>query len=81
MELITIFFVEEGMPIYEFVCEECNQIFEELVRSARAINEVICPGCQSERVKKKLSMFASKVAGGNSFSPSSAASFCNPGGL
>lgn len=69
------------MPIFEFVCEECGQFFEELVRSANSINEVICPGCQSERVTKKLSTFASKVAGGNSFSPSQVAPSCSPGGL
>ncbi|MBL7162990.1 MAG: zinc ribbon domain-containing protein [Anaerolineales bacterium] len=69
------------MPIFEFVCEECGQLFEELVRSANAIGEVICPGCQSEQVKKKLSVFASRVSGGSSFSPGPAASSCSPGGL
>jgi putative FmdB family regulatory protein len=69
------------MPIYEFVCQECQQVFEELVRSASAIDEVICPGCQSERVSKKLSTFSSKVAGGSSFVSAPAAPSCRPGGL
>ncbi len=69
------------MPIFEFVCEECQQVFEELVRSSSAIDEVICPGCQSERVKKKLSTFASKVAGSSTFSSAPAAPTCSPGGL
>jgi putative FmdB family regulatory protein len=69
------------MPIFEFLCEECGQTFEELVRSASAIDEVICPGCQSTHVKKKLSMFASKVSGGSLYSPSPSASSCSPGGL
>ncbi|MBC8504743.1 MAG: zinc ribbon domain-containing protein [Anaerolineales bacterium] len=69
------------MPIFEFVCEECDQFFEELVRSASAIGEVICPGCQSESVQKKLSTFASKVAGSSSFSPSTSVPSCSPGGL
>jgi len=69
------------MPIFEFVCEECQQGFEELVRSASAIDEVICPGCQSERVNKKLSTFASKVAGSSSFSSALATPSCSPGGL
>ncbi len=69
------------MPIFEFVCEECGQFFEELVRSVNAIDEVICPGCQSQRVQKKLSTFASKVAGSSSFSPSASAPSCSPGGL
>jgi putative FmdB family regulatory protein len=69
------------MPIYEFVCDECQQAFEELVRSASAIDEVICPGCQSEHVSKKLSTFASKVAGGSSYSSAPAAPSCSPGGM
>lgn len=69
------------MPLFEFVCEECNQMFEELVRSVNAIDGVICPGCQSERVTKKLSTFASKVAGGGSISTVSSAPSCSPGGL
>jgi putative FmdB family regulatory protein len=69
------------MPIFEFICDECGQIFEELVRIASAIDEVICPECQSKQVKKKLSTFASKVAGGSSFPPSPDASSCSPGGL
>ncbi len=69
------------MPIFEFFCEECDQIFEELVRSINAIDEVVCPGCQNERVMKKLSTFTSKVAGASSFSAGSAAPSCSPGGL
>ena len=69
------------MPLFEFVCDECGQNFEELVRSANAIDEVICPGCQSEQVMKKLSTFASKISGGSSFPPGPIAPSCNPGGL
>ena len=69
------------MPIFEFVCEECNRVFEELVRSVSTIDEVICPGCQSERVKKKLSTFASMTSGSSSFSSAQAAPACRPGGL
>jgi len=31
------------MPIYEFSCSTCDRSFEELVRSAEATNEVVCP--------------------------------------
>lgn len=57
------------MPIYEFVCNECNKSFEDLVLSLSKIDEVICPKCGSGKVKKKMSTFASKpAAGGSSFS-------------
>jgi putative FmdB family regulatory protein len=69
------------MPIFEFVCAECGWPFEELVRSASAVSEVVCPACNSQNVKKKISTFASKVAGGSSFSFNSApAASCNTGG-
>ena len=69
------------MPMFEFVCAECGKPFEELVRSASAVNEVVCPVCHSANVKKKISNFASKVAGGSSFSFNSApASGCSTGG-
>lgn len=67
------------MPLFEFVCTECERPFEELVRSSTAVSEVICPACGSAQVKKKLSTFASKVAGGYASSFSSAAA-CSPAG-
>jgi len=68
------------MPLFEFVCSECQHPFEELLRSASAVEEVSCPACGSRRVKKKLSTFASKVSGGGSFSlGASAASSCSTG--
>jgi len=72
------------MPIFEFVCEKCDNFFEELVRSTSMVSDVVCPGCQSDRVKKQFSTFASKAGGGGSFTANSApapAAACNTGGL
>ncbi len=70
------------MPIFEFVCSECGNPFEELVRSASAVSEVVCPSCGSQQVKKQISTFASKVSGGGGFSLGSpAASSCSPGSV
>jgi putative FmdB family regulatory protein len=66
------------MPLYEFQCTECDRAFEELVRAASAIVEVRCPECGSDHVRRKVSVFASKVSGGGS-SFSSPAS-CAPSG-
>ena len=54
------------MPIFEFICQNCGEPFEELVRSLSAETEVICPACGSQKVKKQVSTFASRVAGGSS---------------
>lgn len=51
------------MPIYEFVCHECGESFEELVFSASAVSKVNCPKCSSSEVVKKMSTFASKISG------------------
>jgi putative FmdB family regulatory protein len=66
------------MPLYEFQCTECDRAFEELVRAASATVEVKCPQCGSEHVRRKVSVFASKVSGGGSAFTSAAA--CAPSG-
>lgn len=65
------------MPIYEFVCHECGESFEELVFSVNATNQVSCPKCSSSEVVKKMSTFASKISGGSSrLSSSTSAASC-----
>jgi putative FmdB family regulatory protein len=57
------------MPIYEYACMECEDHFEELVRSDDQV--VTCPSCGAAKVLKQLSSFA--VVGARSapvFSPS-----------
>jgi putative FmdB family regulatory protein len=71
----------KNMPIYEFICQECGRPFEELVRSASATIEVICPGCGSQQVKKKVSTFASRVAGGSSAGAFSSSPACSTGSV
>ena len=68
------------MPIFEFVCSDCGQPFEELLRSSSAIAEVTCPNCGSPDIRKKLSTFAARVSGGSSFSlGASPAASCSSG--
>ena len=45
-----------AMPIYEYACMECEEHFEELVRSAEQV--VTCPSCGAAKVVKQLSSFA-----------------------
>jgi putative FmdB family regulatory protein len=54
------------MPIYEYVCGECEERFEKLVRAWG--EAVACPSCRSEDVEKQLSSFA--FAGADGFRPS-----------
>ena len=67
------------MPIYEFVCEECGEEFEELLRSTIDLQNVTCPSCLGDQVVKKISAFATSAAGGKatSYWGGSSASSCN----
>lgn len=49
------------MPLYEFECGNCRKEFELLVPSAKW-KGAVCPHCGSNKLSKKLSVFASHVA-------------------
>jgi putative FmdB family regulatory protein len=44
-----------SVPIYEYVCMECESHFEELVRGEE---QICCPDCQASNVRRQLSTFA-----------------------
>jgi putative FmdB family regulatory protein len=46
------------MPIYEYVCMECESHFEELVRGDETPP---CPDCGAAKVSKQFSVFARTV--------------------
>jgi putative FmdB family regulatory protein len=61
------------MPIYEYVCMECESHFEELVRNGEA---VYCPDCEASNVRKQLSVFAAVGAAEQSFGGTSPRGGC-----
>jgi putative FmdB family regulatory protein len=40
------------MPLYQFSCKKCNQIFEMFLRSSEANRKVPCPSCKSDDVER-----------------------------
>ena len=44
------------MPIFEYKCEECGDIFEKLV--SKSDDQVVCEKCGAEKVEKQLSTFS-----------------------
>lgn len=54
------------MPLLEFHCPACDQVFEELVRSADNKSLVTCPGCGGRNVSRRVSVFAARVSAGRS---------------
>ena len=52
------------MPIYEYACQECGQVFEKFFRSIHRIPASIeCPACQSIEVQRMVSTPAVRTAG------------------
>lgn len=70
------------MPIYEYVCQDCGEKYEKLVRSSTAAVELACPQCGSQRGEKAISIFGalagSRSPVGSSFGASAPA--CGPVG-
>ena len=68
------------MPIYEYVCKQCNKQFELLVQGSTAPE---CPSCKSRKLEKQLSVFAVSNSPGDSGGgdlPEACRSCNNPGG-
>ena len=59
---------DEAMPIYEYVCDNCSEAFERIVR--RSDQEIDCPKCGGFAVTRQVSAFAFKS--GSKFTSSSA---------
>ena len=56
------------MPMYDYRCENCGEIFEELVFSSNVPDEEIeCPVCHEYVAKKLLSAPSISVGGSSSF--------------
>ncbi|MCH2123431.1 MAG: zinc ribbon domain-containing protein [Pirellulaceae bacterium] len=64
------------MPIYEYVCRQCNDEVELLIRGSEV---PICPACGGRELEKLLSVPATHSAGSTNLpvcSPPAAASGC-----
>lgn len=46
------------MPIYEYLCEACNETFSVLQKMGATEQETTCPKCGGNRVKKQISACA-----------------------
>jgi len=48
------------MPIYEFKCKKCSNIFEYLCFRTDDKDQVVCPSCGNKETEPMLSVFSSK---------------------
>ncbi len=65
------------MPLYEYRCKACGDVFEKMVRWSEADRSPICPTCFSQDTQKKVSTIASIGTAANS---SVSNSSCGTGG-
>jgi len=54
------------MPIFEYICRDCNHEFEALVYGSQKAD---CPQCHSKKLAPQLSTFAVATKGRSSASP------------
>lgn len=66
------------MPIYEFECHDCGHDFEQLVRSMVSQEDIVCPHCGGQHVKKTISLFGG--VGGSQRSGGTQPQSCAPTG-
>ncbi|MGD0469316.1 MAG: zinc ribbon domain-containing protein [Terriglobales bacterium] len=65
------------MPIFEYVCKECQHEFEALVFGKQKAE---CPKCQSKKLEPQLSVFAVSAKSGARTQPSFPAGPAGPCG-
>jgi putative FmdB family regulatory protein len=46
------------VPIYEYLCNQCNKEFSVLILTHKDLNEVCCTNCKGKDIKRLLSRFA-----------------------
>ena len=51
------------MPIYEYLCQDCGNKFEKLVRRANEAGDVVCPSCGQKHLKQEFSTFSAHSNG------------------
>ena len=62
------------MPIYEFKCNACGQIFEQLVFASDDEKDLLCPSCGKADACRLMSSFSCGASTPGGLSPAS----CGP---
>jgi putative FmdB family regulatory protein len=65
-----------AMPLYEYVCLDCETVFDALRPMAKADAPIACEECESEHTSRMLSVFFAHSEGRTSPASSGAACAC-----
>jgi putative FmdB family regulatory protein len=66
------------MPIYEYICDDCNTRFERIVINKQ--QEIACPKCASKKASIQLSVFATSNGSASGSSAKTSTSSSGGGG-
>ncbi|MBU0609722.1 MAG: zinc ribbon domain-containing protein [Armatimonadetes bacterium] len=66
------------MPVYEYQCKRCSNVFEKLVSRDQRDTPGPCPECHCARSQRMMSVFAGHTSGGGSIGGNSCSS-CTSG--
>lgn len=66
------------MPIYEYICQDCQTRFEMIRSMKKADTDLNCVKCQSENVKRRISLF-NAASGSRSIAGNTGCSGCSGG--
>jgi putative FmdB family regulatory protein len=66
------------MPIYEYICEDCQTHFEKIVLNKT--QEIACPKCEGKKNAIQLSVFSAANGSANGASAKSSGGFSGGGG-
>jgi putative FmdB family regulatory protein len=61
------------MPIFEYICRDCQHQFETLVTASR---QATCPACSGQQLDKQHSVFAVSAKGSTPAAPVGACGAC-----
>lgn len=70
------------MPMYDYRCKNCGEVFEELVMSSSTPDEEItCPKCKENKAERLISAPMISTGSSSAGSSSSSSSVCGRSGF
>ncbi|GJM39955.1 MAG: hypothetical protein DHS20C20_02370 [Ardenticatenaceae bacterium] len=57
------------MPMYDFACRDCGQVFEKKLRMSQSSAPQTCPTCGSGETRRHMSAVIAVSGGGRSAAP------------
>ncbi len=68
------------MPVYDYKCTDCNNVYDVYHKGPEIIEDVICPACGSGKFKKLMSVPVVSIGSNSSSSSNLASDSCASGG-